>query len=375
MLYCRKCGNVVKADARFCEKCFSRLDKDGVSSAVNEYEIAAMSRNSEEFSADSYVTKSNLCGERVFGYRLTRLMGSVAESDYYTASSAADGVVINKTVRHIVFPDRESLDCLRLVNGFSDKKAMQTLEKCIKAVPQGISDFIGLCGKAGLNCAYEDSAVYRSELMGTYHVFVLMKPVIPLWQYIRGKKITLREVIGWGISMVSQLEAAEQYGLKYICISDTDIFFDDTGNVFVGSGVQGTFSDNMYLGAYSTARNIYKIPFGMDADPSVYSAGMLIYLLLNGMRHPYINYSSGQITRSGYLTAEKLRAEHAPAQMPRFARNSLGKVLLRTFSDVDEHRVSAAELNRVLKNSLIYISTEELNTVVLDIEDDGEKQC
>lgn len=58
--------------------------------------------------------------------------------------------------------------------------------------------------------------------------------------------------------------------------------------------------------------------------------------------------------------------------MPRFARNSLGKVLLRTFSDIDEHMVSAAELNRVLKNSLIYISTEELNTVVLDIENDGE---
>lgn len=372
MLYCRKCGNVVKADAKFCEKCFSRLDKDGVSGTVNKYEIAAMSRNSEEFAADSYVARNNLCGERVFGYRLTRLIGSVAESDYYTASSADNGVIVNKTVRHIVFPDRESFDCLRLVNGFSDKKAMQTLEKCINAVPQGISDFIALCEKIGISCAYEDSTVYRSELMGTYHVFVLMRPVIPLWEYIRGKRITLRDVISWGISIASQLEIIEQYGGKHTCISDTDVFFDSGENIFIGSGVQDIFSDNMYLGAYSTARNIYKMPSEMEADPSVYSAGMLIYLLLNGMRHPYINYSGGRITRTGYLAAEKLRAQHAPAQMPRFARNSLGKVLLRTFSDIDEHRVSAAELNRVLKNSLIYISTEELNTVVLDIENDGE---
>lgn len=224
MLYCRKCGNVVKADAKFCEKCFSRLDKDGVSSTVNKYEIAAMSRNSEEFAADSYVARNNLCGERVFGYRLTRLIGSVAESDYYTASSADNGVIVNKTVRHIVFPDRESFDCLRLVNGFSDKKAMQTLEKCINAVPQGISDFIALCEKIGISCAYEDSTVYRSELMGTYHVFVLMRPVIPLWEYIRGKRITLRDVISWGISIASQLEIIEQYGGKHICISDTDVF-------------------------------------------------------------------------------------------------------------------------------------------------------
>lgn len=366
MLYCRKCGNVVKEGAKFCEKCFSRLDESGVSRVVNKYELAAMSRNVNDFSPDSYVSRTNICGESVFGYRITRHIAEIAETDYYTASSANDGTTVDKTVAHTLLPTRESFGCLLFANGFSRSAATETLRQCAENVTKTMEDFVTLCKNAGIGCAYEDCRVSYSELMDTYHIFLLMKPVVPLWEHIRGRKITLREVIGWGAELTEQLGAISRCGRQYASINDTNIFFDSDGHLYIGCPVQDMLAEKMYIGAYTTMRNLYVPPADSGFDAVVYSAGMLIFLLLNGMRHPYINYSGGEITRAKYLAAEKMRTERLPTQAPQFARNSLGKALLRTFSDVDEHTVTITELNRVLKNSLIYISTEELNTIVFD---------
>lgn len=367
MLYCRKCGNVVKKGAKFCEKCFSRLDESGVSNVVNKYELAAMSRNVNDFSPDSYVSRTNICGESVFGYRITRQIAEIAETDYYTASSANDGTTVDKTVAHIILPTKESFSCLLFANGFSRSATTDELRLCAESIAGTVTDFISLCENAEIRCAYEDCRVSYSELMDTYHVFMLMKPVVPLWEYIRGRKVTLREVIGWGTELTEQLDAIARGGRQYTCINDTNIFFDGDGHLYIGCPVQDMLAEKMYIGAYTSIRNLYVPPADSGFDPTVYAAGMFIFLLLNGMRHPYINYNGGEITRTKYLAAEKMRAERLPAQTPQFARNSLGKALLRTFSDVDEHTVTIAELNRVLKNSLIYISTEELNTIALDI--------
>lgn len=366
MLYCRKCGGIVKQGAKFCEKCFSRLDESGVSSVVNKYELAAMSRNVNDFSPDSYVSRTNICGESVFGYRITRHIAEIAETDYYVASSASDGTTVDKTIAHTLLPSRESFACLLFANGFSSSAANDALRFCAENTAETMENFISLCKKAEIGCAYEDCRVSYSELMDTYHIFLLMKPVVPLWEHIRGRKITLRDVIGWGAELTEQLGAISRCGQNYASVNDTNIFFDADGHLYIGCPVQDMLADKMYIGAYTTIRNLYVPPADSGFDPIVYAAGMLIFLLLNGMRHPYINYSGGEITREKYLAAEKKRAERLPTQTPRFARNSLGKALLRTFSDVDEHIVTITELNRVLKNSLIYISTEELNTIVLD---------
>lgn len=364
MLYCANCGNPVNVGDKFCEKCFTRLNVDNVRTVS---EIAQERNNYDDFAPDSFVVKNDLCGQKVLGYRLTHYLGNVAESDYYIAASAKEGDTDKKTIQHIILPSQESYDVLLRLNEYSKESVDKAVQECVYSIGEEIPAFRLLCSEAGIPCIYDDVKVMFSDLTKVYHIFVLMKPVMPFAYYVENKSITARNVIEWGISMSDQLTAIARSRNTYNAVDETNLFFDDEGNAYLGSRMRSTFKNNMYLSAYTTLNNLYIPPDDWEATQDVYGTGMLLYLLLNRMRHPYITQYEDKITGEKYSNAEKQRLSHCKARLPHFAQNSMGRELMRTFSDVDEHIPNISELGNVLRNSLNYITTEELNTVVLDV--------
>lgn len=367
MLYCAKCGNPINVGDKFCEKCFSRLNEENVRTAT---EIAHERVNSEEFEPDSIIVKRDLCGQKISGYRLIHYLGNVSESDFYTAGSAKEGNTDNKTVQHILLPSNESYEVLLRLNEYSKEKADKAVQDCIYTINAEIPSFKLLCSEAGIPCIYEDVKVMFSEFTGVYHVFIIMKPVIPLLHYISSHTVMVRDVIEWGISVTEQLSAIKRSHNTYSAVDETNLFIDDNKRVYLGNRIKGSYKDNMYQSAYTDVNNLYLPPDDMDVSQEVYGTGMLMYLLFNKMRHPYITQYEEKITGDKYRMAEKQRLSHIKARLPYFAQNSLGREILRTFSDVDEHIPNIDELGSVLRNSLNYITTEELNTVVLNISND-----
>lgn len=364
MLYCANCGNPVNVGDKFCEKCFTRLNADNVRTVS---EIASARNNYDDFEPDSFVVKKDLSGQKVLSYRLTHYLGNVAESDFYIAASAKEGDTEKKTIQHIIFPSQESYDVLLRLNEYSKDSVDKAVQECIYSIGEEIPAFRLLCSEADIPCIYEDVKVFFSELTKAYHVFVLMKPVMPFAYYVENKYITVRNIIEWGIAISDQLSAISRTRNTYNAVDETNMFFDDEGRVYLGNRMRSTFKKNMYLSAYSNIGNLYLPPDDWESGQEVYGTGMLLYLLLNRMRHPYITQYEDKITSEKYNNAEKQRLSHSKTRLPHFAQNSLGRELLRTFSDVDDHIPNMAELGNVLRNSLNYISTEELNTVVLNV--------
>ncbi|MBP3856319.1 MAG: zinc ribbon domain-containing protein [Ruminiclostridium sp.] len=364
MLYCANCGNPVNVGDKFCEKCETRLNADNVKTA----EFIAQERHSfDNFEPDSFIVKRDLCGQKIFDYRITHYLGNVSESDFYTAGSAKDGNTNKKTIQHIILPSQESYEVLLRLNEYSKEKADKVVQDCIYSINEEIPSFRLLCSEAGIPCIYEDVKVLFSEFSKVYHVFIIMKPVTPFVHYISEKSVTVRNVIEWGISISDQLSAIARSRNTYSAVDETNMFVDDEGSVYLGSRMRSTFKNNMYLSAYTNLNNLYLPPEDWEAEQDVYGIGMLLYLLLNRMRHPYITQYEDKITGEKYSNAEKQRLSHCKARLPHFAQNSMGRELLRTFSDVDEHIPNISELGNVLRNSLNYITTEELNAVVINV--------
>lgn len=364
MLYCANCGNPVNEGDKFCIKCETRLNANNVKTAAD---IAYKRINYDDFSPDSAIVSSDLCGQKVFGYRLTHYIGSVAESSFYMAGSAAEGSTERKTVQHIIFPAREGYEVLLRLNGYSPARANDAVQNCVKAVGNEIPAFRRICSAAGIPCIYEDVKVLYSGLSKVYHIFILMKPVVPFTYYIKTRPVTVRDVIVWGISVTDQLSAVSRSRNEYNAVDETNLFFDGNNGLYLGCRLKNIYKDNMYLSSYTSLSNLYLPPDDWESGQDVYGTGMLLYLLFNNMRHPYITQYEEKITGEKYSNAEKLRMSHIRNRLPHFAQNSLGRELLRTFSDVDNHIPNIEELGSVLRNSLNYITTEELNTVVLNI--------
>ena len=372
MLYCANCGNPINIGDKFCEKCFTRLNEENIRTAT---EIAQERSNLEEFEPDSFIVKRDLCGQKIFDYRITHYLGNVSESDFYTAGSAKEGNTDKKTIQHIVLPSNESYEVLLRLNEYSREKADKAVQDCIYSINEEIPSFRLLSSEAGIPCIYEDVKVLFSEFTKVYHVFIIMKPVVPFVHYISKKSVTVRNVIEWGISVAEQLSAIGRSRNTYNAVDETNLFIDDENKIYLGCRMRQTYKENMYQSAYTNLNNLYLPPDDMEVSQEVYGTGMLLYLLFNRMRHPYITQYEEKITGEKYSNAEKQRLSHLKTRLPHFAQNSLGREILRTFSDVDEHIPNIDELGSVLRNSLNYITTEELNTVVLNISNDKtEKQ-
>ncbi len=367
MLYCKNCGNQVEENAKFCIKCFSRLDSANVKTVVDIYELTSKNKMQGEFSADGYIFDHDLSGETVLGMRLIERIGSVAGESYYRACDVSNEMNLQKTIQHIVLPTKDGYDSLLMLNSFNKEKVNKAVEECVNRITAEVNRFIEQCARAEVECVYENVKTYHSQRLGMYHVFIIMKQVRPLWNYISSESIKLRDVIEWAISISGDILKFENAGNEYNEVTDTNLYFDSENKICLGCHLNSCYSEFMYESAYSFIRNIFVRPDGWKAPRTVYSIAMLVYLLLNNMRHPYLNFYDESITKEKYLAAEKLRAECAAVQMPFYARNSFGRTITCAFSAVDDYVMSLSELNTILRNSLNYISNEELNSVVLNI--------
>ena len=143
MLYCNNCGTEVEAGAKFCVKCFSRLDESSVRNVVDIYEISSRNKMLKEFSPDGYIYDHDLSGETVKGMRLIERIGSVAGESYYRSSDVSDGKNNVKTIHHVVLPLKESYDTLLFLNGFDNYEVTDFKSGAMFGPMMGSVPFVG----------------------------------------------------------------------------------------------------------------------------------------------------------------------------------------------------------------------------------------
>ncbi len=366
MKYCKACGNPIEEGDRFCDKCSSRLDKPD--SVIDIYDIAA-TKTTSDFNPDAYIISHDLTGCRIMEYRITEKILSQFCSTYYTASKTIDDSVDNATIQHIILPTDDDYDQL-LYNNIMDKvKADALSKKCVENIQKEIAEYVEAARRIAINNMYRSVKVTYSSVHNVYHIFLIMKPVIPLYAYIKTKKLTVRDIIKIGINISSMLIKMQKHGVVYQCVSDCNVYFDDSDNVYLGCRLNYIFESTFIHTALTSYNKIFEAPdfsLGKETGTDIYSLGILMHKLLNNLKHPYINYYNDSFTYHDYIRAEQNRMKKASAQLPFYAQNMAGKAITRTFSIFDDHDIDLEEFKRIMENSLNYISSAELNTIVFD---------
>ena len=274
----------------------------------------------------------------------------------YVPLSTNDNTVV---IRHIVFPDDFSHDYSLIMRRFDKNEENQSEKRFADALGNERAMFQSACAAACCNCLNYNSKSYYSGLYGKYHIFIMMKEALPLPYYAMMNELTLRDVLTIMHSVCDQLLKMHRCSIGYGSFSDEMIFVGRDGNVFLD------FCQGKYYGQYFPYSAVYQhyrqFAAPADTDPEAYSVGLILFYLISGFRHPYINPQMRNVTGREFVMAERSRMAKERPWLPPLAHNMLGNAIMSVL-DRSSRAISLEEFERVLSNAFNYLTAEELNS-------------
>lgn len=360
MLFCKKCGAQVNCDDLFCISCMARLDVDGA--VVTREDISRKAAMEEEFSADSVITEANITGARILAHRLTEKTATFADTDYYRAVRADGTSSVDTTIRHIFFPNNTCADYSFTFHSL-DRAETRSLElEYLNSVKTDCMVFSSNCTKAGVEPLNYNICSYSSKLYNKHHIFILMHNSLPLPLYVLQNKYTFRNVLEIGTRIAELLLRFRKNGIMVGAFSDDMLFLSADGKVYMD------FNRFRCIGTYYPLCTEYQhyMQFMSPANENfeVYSLGMILFLLANGYRSPYINPYIAHFSGNDILTAEAGRRAMASPYIPEVLRNPVGDYIVRAIS-VGSVGLTLEEFHNVLLNSFNYVRADVLAEEIL----------
>ncbi|MCI7145937.1 MAG: BspA family leucine-rich repeat surface protein [Clostridiales bacterium] len=203
---------------------------------------------------------------------------------------------------------------------------------------------------------YEDHKVIPHDDGIGCDIFIRMELLTPMDDYLRGRAVTEDIIIKLGIDLCRALEACENKKIIHRDIKPSNIFISQNGNFKLGDfGVARTLEKTSggmsKKGTYRyMAPEVYKGEnYGRTVD--IYSLGLVLYILANDRRMPFLSESAGDVTYEDEESAliRRIKGETIPA--PRNVRANLASVILKACAyDPANRYSSAAQMRRDLEN-------------------------
>lgn len=353
MLFCKNCGAPVGEKDMFCTSCSKRLTAESV---INKAGLSSIAAEKSEFTPDA-VASTDLTGFCVMDMRLTEKLFSLMGADYYRAVKSNGEPCIPLMMRHIAFPSGTDFDCAALNNGADSSAANALSQQFTEILSRECKAFSAACAAAGVSVLCYRCKVMYSSLFNLYHIFILMDYAQPLPTYFRQNDFSLRNALEVCAELSEQFLKLEKSGFHYGPFSDCSVFFSPSGKVYLDFRAALCYEQFCPLSAFVSYSRQYISP--KQKNYEVYSLAVILYRLISGCRHPYINHR-GTITAEELSRAERLRSMLSEPYPPDRAQNTLGMMIKNVLS-VTPHELTLSEFGRVLRNSLNYMQAGELN--------------
>lgn len=360
MIFCKKCGAQVSCDDLFCTGCMARLDVEGA--VVTREDLSRKAALNEEFSADSVITEANISGARILAHRLTEKAATFADTDYYRAVRADGTSAVDTFIRHIFFPNNTCADYSFAFHSL-DRAETRALEaEYLNSVKTDCMVFSSNCTKVGVEPLNYNICSYSSRLYNKHHIFILMHSSLPLPLYVLKSKLTFRDVLEIGARIAEQLLRFKKNGVIIGAFSDDMVFLSADGKLYLD------FNRFSCIGTYyplcTEYQHYMQFVSPLNENFEVYSLGMILFLLANGYKSPYINPYITHFSGSDILAAEAGRRSMASPYVPEVLRNPVGDCILRAISNASAG-LSLEEFRSVLMNSFNYVRADVLDEVIL----------
>ena len=318
--------------------------------------------------------------EPIFGsWYLSRLLGRGSFGEVYEITRDEYGTTYKAALKIISVPQDEDDIKTRMTEGKTRDDISEYYDEVLKDLIKENEIMSQLKGNSNI-VSYEDHQVFSHDDGIGHDILIRMELLTPLIDRMLEKNLAEKEVVKLGIDICKALELCHKKNIIHRDIKPQNIFISENGDYKLGDfGIARTIEKT--LGGMSRKGTYnYMAPevFGensYDHTADIYSLGMVMYVLLNGNRGPFLPAAPEKTTPRGEEEARVRRFRGEPLPAPKDASPLLGHIILKACAANPQNRYRDAsqlktDLELYLDNydaaSVGSISQGENETVIDD---------
>ena len=204
----------------------------------------------------------------------------------------------------------------------------------------------------------EDYAVEEDPDNTTWTIFIRMEYLTPFSDYVQTHPLGESDVIRLGEDLCSALSACEKNGILHRDIKPSNIFISPATGLFKLGDFGVARKMDRSSGVYSSKGTFpYMAPevfFGLPYDhrSDLYSLGLVLYLLLNKNREPFVDLDKQMIYIKDRENATSRRMAGEPVPPPLDASPAMSEVILKACSFNPDKRYPDADAFKAALESI-----------------------
>jgi serine/threonine protein kinase len=290
-------------------------------------------------------------------WKAEKLIGEGSFGKVYKCSKTNDGETEYCAVKLISVPKSEfEIDTLR-IDGMTDEQTKEYYHEIINEFISEIKLLQKLKKCPNIVHMYDYKVIERTESIG-WDIFIRMELLTKFTEYISDKEIGREEVLNFGLDICNALVECEKYNIIHRDIKPENIFVYDDGIYKLGDfGTAKEFEQT--LASYSMKGTYnYMSPEVFngkkyDARADIYSLGLVMYLMMNNNRVPFIDPDKQMVKHQDRVDALSKRLKGDPMPKPKNADENLSAIILKACAfNPDDRYINARELRAALETEL-----------------------
>ena len=213
-------------------------------------------------------------------------------------------------------------------------------------------------GSANIVNVEDYKVIVKADGVG-WDIYIRMELLTPLNTYIKDRILTEKDVIRLGCDICSALERCAMRNVIHRDIKPDNIFVNEFGDYKLGDfgiarqleSVSGSFSQK---GTYNyMAPEVVKSGH-YDATVDIYSLGIVLYMLMNRRRRPFMSIENEQLTPGDLTIANQRRFNGETLPAPCDASPQMAAVILTACDPDPGRRFTSAT---AMKNALLSVGS------------------
>ncbi len=230
------------------------------------------------------------------------------------------------------------------------EKIIKSIKKNIKSVRKSDG------GKCFVN--YEDVELRKASDGKGRLILIKLEECRSLTDILKELSFTLDETLRLGINICNSLIKCRSFGYIYPNLKPENILFDRSGRCKLGDF--GTFSclePSKTSIAYKRTQYFMAPEFiktgNVNCTVDTYSLGLILYMLTNRNRLPFMEPFPENVTINSYNTATQMRVNGNEISRPALASDDLWKIIKKACSfNINERYFTPNQMLSDLKNAL-----------------------
>ena len=309
--------------------------------------------------------------EPIFGsWYLSRLLGKGSFGKVFEITREEFGETYKAALKVISVPQDDEDVKARLSGGTDTETISEYYKELLKEIANENRIMTQLKGNSNI-VSYEDHQIIPHDDGIGYDILIRMELLTPLVDRMIERNLSKEETIKLGIDICRALELCHRKNIIHRDIKPQNILISDNGDFKLGDfGISRTMEKTTggmsKKGTYKyMAPEVFR---GEDYDSTadIYSLGIVLYMLLNGNRTPFLPQAPERITPNDEEEAKMRRFRGEPLPPPSEADSILSQIILKAcMADPKSRYRTATQMRKDLESYLQHYEEKTESTVGL----------